>query len=176
MPAHLTPPELVQPINTAYREAFPNVIDGMDENGIAWSDGEFRVLAWDNEVWGAIVEIVKRTITVGEQTMVVGGVGGVMTLPAMRGRGMATSAMRHAADFICDELRANAGVLFCTRELLPFYAKLGWYDLQRQITYHQAGGARVMDTRSYADGCAMFKPCRDFVFPYGPIDVGGLLW
>jgi GNAT superfamily N-acetyltransferase len=176
MPAHLTPRELVEPINTAYREAFPTIVDGVDEKGIEWSDGEFRVLAWDDEAWGAIVEILKRTITVGEQTVVVGGVGGVMTLPTMRGRGIASSAMRHAADFICDELRADAGVLFCVPDLMPFYAKLGWYDLQRKFTYHQSDGVRVMDTRNHADGCAMFKPCRDFVFPYGPIDVGGKLW
>ncbi len=174
--AQLTPRELVEPINTAYREEFANVVDGVDENGIEWTDGDFRVLAWDDEVWGAVVEVIKRTITVGDRAVVVGGIGGVMTVPAMRGRGMAKSAMRHAMDFICDELRADAGMLFCARETIPFYEKLGWYDLQRKITYHQSNGAGVMDTRGHADGCAMFKPCRDFSFPYGPIDVGGRLW
>lgn len=174
--AHLTPRELVEPINTAYRAVFANVVDGVDENGIEWSDGQFRVLAWDNDAWGAIVEILKRTIIVGEREVVVGGVGGVMTVPAMRGRGLATSAMRHAADFICGKLQADAGMLFCTQALIPFYERLGWYDLQRKITYHQSDGARVMDTRGHADGCAMFKPCGDFVFPYGAIDVRGTLW
>jgi predicted N-acetyltransferase YhbS len=176
-PVAETPAELVSQIDAAYLKAFPTInAEGVGADGREWDFGRYRVICWLNDEWGAIAEILVRTIKVGDVEVRVGGVGGVMTLPEFRKQGLASAVMRHVSDAICQELRADAGMLYCDPDLLPFYSALGWYELQREIHYQQSNRNSVFDSRGHKDGCAMFKPCSDFVFPSGPIDIQGKLW
>ncbi|MEO0563499.1 MAG: GNAT family N-acetyltransferase [Chloroflexota bacterium] len=171
------PPDLREQIDATSRAVFPNVDgNGVDENGIEWINGDWCVIAWNGDTWGGYAEIGRREIQVGGKTITVGTVGGVMTHPDMRGIGLGKAVMRHVADVICRDLKADAGMLFCAKETIPYYESVGWYELQRKITYHQSDGERVMDTRGHMDGYSMFRPCREFMFPFGAIDVGGKLW
>jgi len=177
MHTHLVPPELKEQIDKISLEVFPNVDEhGVDKEGIEWASSEILVLAWDDDEWGGHVGILRRTIEVGGTEVTVGGVGGVMTRPDMRGRGLGKAALRHAGDVICNEMGADAGMLYCLPTMQGYYGAAGWYELQRQITYHQSDGAHVLDTRSHQTDSAMFLPCNGFVFPHGPIDVQGKLW
>lgn len=175
-PSHQMPPALNQEISSWYRQVFSNVDEnGVDDSGLEWQGSDYRILVWQDGKWGAIVGVLPRTIHVGEQAFLIGGVGGVMSLPHMRGKGLAKVAMRHAIEFICADLKASAGMLYCAPETVPFYASLGWQTIERQITHHQSDGARVLDTHLKQNN-AMIYPCGDFTFPAGDVDVKGKLW
>jgi hypothetical protein len=71
----------------------------------------------------------------------VGGIGGVKTHPALRGRGFATTAIQRALDFFQEQGDVDFGLLVCESSLVPFYERLGWGSLpgdlfvtQRQAT------------------------------------------
>lgn len=170
-PINDTPPDLISVIDGQYRAVFPNVgADGFDENGLLWSGGEYRVLAFVDDTWGAIAEILPRTIDVGGQAVRVGGVGGVMTLPHLRGQGLGKAVMGETARVICEVLACDAGMLFCSDENVPFYAQLGWQPLQAPVTHYQQGRSFTFDSN------AMVRPCAGFAWPAGAVDVRGTLW
>lgn len=176
IPKANTPAPLRSVIARWYRDVFPDVnAQGIDTSGRAWAEGDYRVLAWYDGEWGGIVEILQREIRVGGQPVLVGGVGGVMTLPHMRGRGLGKAAMQSAADFICGALGADAGMLYCLDALVPYYAALGWQVVNRPVHYQQPTGAGVLDTPNTDDN-VMILPCGGFAFPAGEIDVQGTLW
>jgi hypothetical protein len=62
-----------------------------------------------------------REISVGGRPVRVGTVGGVSTLPAWEGHGLATQALGAALAFIRDALGAPFGLLTCRDHLVPFY-------------------------------------------------------
>ena len=64
---------------------------------------------WEGSDLAAALEIVERTIQVGGQPLHVGGVGGVMSAPAYRGRGCAKTALRVAAGFLFERWPSRRG-------------------------------------------------------------------
>ncbi len=58
--------------------------------------------------------------------MRVGGIGGVKTHPAFRGRGFGTTAIRLALDYFHMQGDVDFGLLVCEPGLVPFYERLGW--------------------------------------------------
>jgi GNAT superfamily N-acetyltransferase len=167
-------PQMRQNISAAYRQAFPDISEsGVDAHGTEWQDSTYRVLVWHNGAWAAVAGVVVRDILVGEERVRVGGVGGVLTLPEVRGLGLGKLVMRRAADFACHELNTDAGMLYCAAHNIPFYAGLGWELLERRVTHHQSDGARLLNTEH---DHAMVLPCGGFALPDGDIDVQGRLW
>lgn len=169
-----TPVSLQAEISQQYREIFPHVSEhGVDRQGIEWQGGLYRVLVWKDEQWGGIVEISPRKIAIGAQLVSVGGVGGVMTLATMRGFGLGKVVMQRAIEFICTELQANMGMLYCADSLIPFYQKLGWQlMMQRPFVFHQADGIRTLPDKHNV----MIYLCDNFEIPAGEVDVKGKLW
>ena len=64
------------------------------------------------------------------RTLLIGGVSGVLTYPQFRGQGHASALLRRAAAHI-DERSFDIGMLFCDREMEPFYGGLGWRALDQ---------------------------------------------
>lgn len=171
-----TPATLRDVIAQRYREVFPNVgDDGIDESGNAWQVGAWRVLVYRDAVWGAIAEIQARDILVGGQAVRVAGVGGVMSLPEVRGTGLGKVVMAETTRHIREDMRPDAGMLFCAPENVAFYDQFGWQNINRLIHHQPPTGARVMDATTDEDNI-MILPCGEFVFPAGDIDVQGYLW
>ncbi|MEM6283289.1 MAG: GNAT family N-acetyltransferase [Chloroflexota bacterium] len=172
-----TPEPLASEIGRRNREIFPDVgPDAIDTRGIQWTPGEWCVVVYNNDEFGAYAEVLQREILVGGQPVTVGGIGGVMSLPHMRGLGLGKAAMRALTDYICTEMNADAGMLYCAPHNVAYYQSLGWHHITRQITYHQYDGTHVIDMRGGTDDNALVLPCGDFVFPTGDIDIRGQLW
>jgi hypothetical protein len=109
-------------------------------------------------------------VRAGEASVTVGGVGGVVTRPEAQGRRLVHAAMREAADFICRELGAEFGMLFCLPRLAPFYARQGWLMLEEEIEIEQPAGSVVWPYH------VMIRPCGERAWPPGRVEVGGLPW
>ena len=98
--------------------------------------------AWHGSrpAWSVVVEcenivvahagIVEREILAGTEGIWVAGVQNVFVLPAYRGRGLFRQVMV-AAMQEAQRRGLELGLLFCTPELSPKYARLGWQVLER---------------------------------------------
>ncbi len=78
----------------------PEVSAAWPGRAIEWAAHQWAVVGWDAE--GAAlcyVGVILRDARWGDRGVRVGGIGGVKTHPASRGRGLATSAIRRALDF-----------------------------------------------------------------------------
>jgi predicted acetyltransferase len=57
--------------------------------------------------------IVSRLVSAGEQVLRVGGIAGVVALPELRGRGVASALLRQAAIFMREEVCVPSGCEKC---------------------------------------------------------------
>ncbi len=147
-----------------------------------WFNEQFghTTYQWAKPDWYAVVMregepvgrlgILERTIAVGSEAIRVGGIAGVATRPEWRSRGVASAAMRAAANFIAHELRCSFGLLLCRHEVAPVYAKLGWETVQGPTSFMQLSGPATYP------GLTMVMRFGERPWPGGPIDLCGLPW
>jgi GNAT superfamily N-acetyltransferase len=142
--------------------------DGVSE----WASGEWRVIVWEGDAWVSTLALLKKPITVGGKPVTVGGIGGVMTLPEWRGHGYASAAMKAAADFIRDEMKAAFGLLICNAHRVHLYQSLGWKVVAEPTSFAQPTGKRqfsdVIHVMTYA--------CTEQPWTDGPVDLCGPPW
>ena len=135
-----------------------------------WAPPQWHVLTYVDAALASYLRIFERTISVGEQTLRVSGVGGVMTLPEWRQRGLAGITLRRAAMFMRDELRVDFALLLCRDEVAPLYAKLGWEIVAGPTTFEQPTGRATYPRHT------MVLRYTARAWPSGPIDLCGLPW
>jgi hypothetical protein len=70
----------------------------------------------------------------------VGGVGGVITMPAFQKEGHATAVLKYLAEYLRDQLNLPFGLLFCRPALVPFYRRLDWQLLADTVNIQQPHG------------------------------------
>jgi aminoglycoside 2'-N-acetyltransferase I len=88
---------------------------------IEWAPHQWGVIGWDAD--GAAVcyaGVILRDARWNDRAVRVGGIGGVKTHPASRGRGFATTAIRRALDFFREQGDVAFGLLVCEPGLVPF--------------------------------------------------------
>ena len=103
--------------------------------------------------------------------MKVGGIGGVKTHPAFRGRGFATAAIQRALAFFHEQGDVDFGLLVCEPGLVPFYERLGWRRFPGDlfVTQHEA-------TVPFTFNLPMTTPIRLQELLTGIIDLLGPPW
>lgn len=97
------------------------------------------------------------------------GVGGVMTSPSARRRGLAGAAMNRAAETMREE-GVDFGLLFCERHNVGFYAALGWRIFSGQVHCTQPSGPMTFDMMPNMTLPLRLAPAS------GVIDLCGLPW
>jgi GNAT superfamily N-acetyltransferase len=135
-----------------------------------WSDVNWHVMLRVDGQLVSHVEIVERTGTVDGEPVKLGGIGGVVTLPEWRGRGLATAALARATALMRDELQVAFGLLICGQNMIPFYGRLGWHVVEGPLVFDQPDGKVVFDD------VTMVLPCASEFWPAGTIDLCGLPW
>jgi aminoglycoside 2'-N-acetyltransferase I len=147
-------------------EAFPP-----DGDTTQWAeDSDWFVLVWEGQELVSNVGILERTITVGGQPVRVGGIGGVATGLAWRGRGFAGQAMKASAIFMHDTLAVEFGLLVCDTHMVPYYGKLGWQLVNCHTWMEQPQGKEP-----FTDPVMVLPVCKQD-WPEGEIDLCGLPW
>lgn len=98
-----------------------------------------RHLEWATPTWcvcvqapdgtlASFVGVVFRQATCEDAPVHIGGICGVMTHPALRGRGFAGQGIRRAVEFFHAQADVDFGLLVCASGLLGYYASLGWQE------------------------------------------------
>jgi GNAT superfamily N-acetyltransferase len=125
------------------------------------------VLTIDGEMLSR-VGVVKHAVTVADQEITVGGVGGVVTVPAAQRHGYASELMHYTARFFAN-WGVDAGLLFCLPHRIAFYESLGWQLVRFPVVVQQPDG----DIESPLE--VMVLPIKA-AWPEGPIQLNSLPW
>lgn len=100
-----------------------------------------------------------------------GGIGGVMTHPAQRGKGYASVGIRRVIEFLRLDRQVNMSLLFCAPRLRSFYRRFGFRDFCA-VTYVRQFGARTL----FPPDEIMVKPARKSLPQCAALDLCGLPW
>jgi GNAT superfamily N-acetyltransferase len=147
-------------------------IFGVEDTLLQWRPKDWHFILEVDERPASHVGVLKHTISAGGEPVVVGGVGGVVTVPEMQGKGLAQRGMRHAAAFMCEELGVEFGFLFCLDRLVGFYESLGWQHVRETVEVEQESGPLIVSFN------AMVLPCGagGRAWPVGKIELRSLPW
>ncbi|HVS37834.1 MAG TPA: GNAT family N-acetyltransferase [Gemmataceae bacterium] len=139
---------------------------------IEWAAHQWGVIGWDDEGNAhCYVGIVLREARWNERAVRVGGIGGVKTHPASRGRGFATTAIQRALNFFHEQGDVDFGLLVCEPGLVPFYERLGWRRFPGDLLVIQR-----QTTVPFTFNLAMTTPLRPQESLGGKIDLLGPPW
>ena len=147
----------------------PSVFGGQDVD-LDWAPKDHHLFVWaENELAGH-VGILKREVTVGDEPVLLGGIGGVVTRPEWQGQGFATAAMRKAVDYLRDELKVEFGFIFVQAHRVSFYERMRW-RVAANVVYIEQRGGRLLSPVS-----SMYIPCADRSWPAGDVNLKGNAW
>ena len=149
--------------------------DARYPGGIVWSPPTWLALV--REPGGRLVGragVLERAVLWGGVPVLVGGVSSVSTDPDYRGQGVASAAVSSLTTFLCQELRATAGLLLASRMGTPVYRRLGWQVVDGPLQCEQPDGP-LLWTTAFPDKPAMAWTCTG-ALPTGPVDLQGLPW
>lgn len=139
---------------------------------LEWAKPEWciRVFAED----GGLVTYAGLLLRQGEYNQAavgIGGIGGVMTHPAARGRGYAKMALQRAVEFFRDQQGVDFALLVCEPRLLAYYGGLGWQEFSGQLLVRQYGQLSPFTfNRVMTHGIRLTAPLT------GSIDLAGPPW
>ena len=150
----------------------PEVSSAWPGRAFEWTAHQWAVVGWDAEGSAlCYVGVVLRDARWGDRAVRVGGIGGVKTHPAYRGRGFATTAIRMALDFFRERGDVDFGLLVCEPNLVPFYERLGWRTFLGDLLV-----AQRQTTVPFTFNLPMTTPVRLQEHLTGAIDLMGAPW
>jgi aminoglycoside 2'-N-acetyltransferase I len=150
----------------------PEVSATWPGRAIEWAAHQWAVVGWDAD--GAAVcyaGIILRKARWNDRAVRVGGIGGVKTHPASRGRGFATAAIQRALNFFREQGDVDFGLLVCEPCLVPFYERLGWRMFPGELLV-----AQRQATVPFTFNLPMTTPVRLEEPLAGTIDLMGPPW
>jgi hypothetical protein len=150
----------------------PEVSAAWPGRAVEWAPAQWGVIGWDAEgVAVCYVGALLREATWNGRAVRVGGIGGVKTHPAARGRRFATTGIRRALDFFGGLGDVEFGLLVCEPDLVPFYERLGWHRFPGDLLVTQRRA-----TVTFTFNLPMTTPLRLQGPLGGTIDLRGPPW
>ena len=114
--------------------------------------------------------VIERTVAIDGAQVRVAGLNNLVTMPAHRGRGVASRLLRETQPRWFDSIGAECGLLLCADALLPFYSRLDWEKVEARVSFAQPAGLRV-----WPANCMLLSPHRQAAATR-EIDLCGLPW
>lgn len=139
------------------------------ELDLVWQSKTAHLLLYDSTRLVSHVGLLKHQVIVDSETLLVGGIGGVVTLPGEQGKGYASVLLQSACDKLA-QWQVDAGMLFCQEQMLAFYAHRGWTLIDAPVTVCQPENVVALPVN------AMMKPVRILRWPPGAVHVPGYPW
>lgn len=145
-------------------------IFGVAALDVSWRSKVLHLLLYADGELVSHVGVLKHGVSVDGKPVVVGGVGGVVTVPTAQGKGYARKLMSHAAEVFEREWKVDAGLLFCLPKLTPYYEALGWQRVKGPVLIEQPGGEVVSPVE------VMVLPFGGKGWPPGSVELHSLPW
>lgn len=135
-----------------------------------WAAPDWSYLAFEGDELAAFYNIIERVVKIDGVPVRVTGLNNLVTLPAYRGRGVASRLLGETQAQWFDSLGAECGLLLCADALLPFYSRRSWRKIAARVTYAQPEGPRT-----WVAHCMVLDPSRKLAGAR-EIDLAGLPW
>ena len=116
---------------TAHLDIVYRPKDGTERRFVVYVDGDGPL---------SHAAVLRHTATVNGSIALIGGIGGVVTVPEAQRRGYATLVVGHATDFLQHEWKTDLAMLFCIDRMLNFYEDLGWAKVTCPVLLEQPKG------------------------------------
>lgn len=127
-------PTLLAAIQRMLVASFPEYQDFFSAHSYWGSTPEFRLIATDE--YGhpiAHLEFGFRTITVGETSFEIAGIGAVAVHPDFQGRQLGKVMFSYLRQWLLKNSSADFGFLGCRKEVVPFYTSAGFIRVDQDI-------------------------------------------
>jgi GNAT superfamily N-acetyltransferase len=145
-------------------------IFGVQAHSLQWRHKDLRFVLFDNSKLVSHAGILRHSISVNGESILVAGLGGVVTVPGSQRRGFARQLVQHAMKHAETEWEVEAGLLFCRAEMIPYYSALGWQVVESPVMIEQPNGKIASPLP------VMVLPFRELRWPPGTIELGSLPW
>lgn len=144
-------------------------IFGADDLNLRWRPKDVHFLMEIDDETVSHVGVLKHEISVGGQLVTVGGVGGVVTIPAYQKNGYARELMLHAVEFF-KKWPVEAGLLFCLQRRVPYYESQGWQVIGRPVMVEQPSAEILSPLK------VMVLPLSKANWPDGEVQLKSFPW
>jgi GNAT superfamily N-acetyltransferase len=129
-------------------------IFGTQSLNLRWRSKDLHFLIYSDGKLVSHAGILKHVVKINDQPIVVGGLGGVVTLPEAQRKGFARRLVQRCMSFMESEWKVDAGLLFCSPRMVRYYESLGWQVLESPVMIEQPSGK-------------IASPLRVMVLPFG---------
>ncbi len=134
-----------------------------------WAKPDWTIVYYEDQQIATFYNIVEREIIMDNVKVKIAGINNVITPKAFRGKGYATKVLRETESLLFNDLQSAFGVLLCADALLPFYERLGWYQIDCPVYFNQSTGEQL-----WMANTMLLAPGKN-VFPK-VINLNGLPW
>jgi GNAT superfamily N-acetyltransferase len=145
-------------------------IFGVQAMTLQWRPKDLRFLMYDQGELVSHAGILKHVVNVNGESVLVAGLGGVVTVPEAQRRGFARQLVQHAMRHAESEWKVDAGLLFCRLAMVAYYEALGWQIVENPVMIQQPGGNIPSPLQ------VMVLPFGDMSWPSGVVELQSLPW
>jgi GNAT superfamily N-acetyltransferase len=122
----------------------------------------------------AHLDLETRTIQVGDDEVLVAGIGEVATAPGLQGSGIGRRLMAELQRVLKTDVPVSFGILQCGDQVLGFYESTGWLRIDAPVrAIHPDSGQWETITNNVLVTPGMLPIDA---WPEGAVDLQGLLW
>ena len=145
-------------------------IFGTAAMNLQWRAKDLHFIVYDDGKPVSHAGILRHTVNIGKMPKLVGGLGGVVTVPRSQRQGLARRLVLQAMKVLENEWKVDAGLLFCMPHMTHYYESLGWKLVDSTVSIDQPNGKIISPM------LVMVLTFGDSPWPEGPIDLQSFPW
>lgn len=138
--------------------------------GYASSLSAWSFLFLGDSKLASFYSLVLQTVRFDGVPVELTGLNNMITLPGFRGTGLASTPLNRTVPDWSESLAAECGLLLCSDDLLGFYSRLGWHQVNSSVRFTQP-----LEEQVWQANC-MVLSLNDRTYEPEEIDLCGLAW
>ncbi len=136
----------------------------------AWAIPDWCFLGMLDGELACCYSLVLRQARFDGQPVLIAGLNNLITVPAFRGRGLASQLLVKTEQDWFGRLAGQCALLLCADGLLSYYSSLGWQQVESELWFDQPDGKRLWQAN-----CMLLTADRTVLTP-AKIDLCGFPW